>query len=156
MHRICKKNKYHWMFACNKLNSPSPSVVESSASAMLDVSHEQRCSGVGTAFPHLFHVLLWNKLEAVLKWLFFGCVLSHFLLALHSWWRGAGPVLSRFYRFLLIGPRAEGSHALRLFAKANVHFLWKLLVYGACAESSIFQVVLRDQNVFPTDSQNAV
>jgi len=34
----------------------------------------QGCSGVervGTAFLHLFHVLLWNELGAVLKWLFF-------------------------------------------------------------------------------------
>ena len=39
---------------------------------------------VGTAFPHLFHVLLWNELEAVSKWLFSISLRSHiFLLALH-------------------------------------------------------------------------
>ena len=38
---------------------------------------------VGTAFPHLFHVLLQNESEAVLKRLFFGCVPKPFLLALH-------------------------------------------------------------------------
>jgi len=41
--------------------------------------------GVGTAFPHLFHVLLQNELKAVLKWLFFGCVPTPVLLALHPW-----------------------------------------------------------------------
>jgi len=39
--------------------------------------------GVGTTFPHLFHFLLQNKFEAVSKWLFFGCVPTPFLLALH-------------------------------------------------------------------------
>jgi len=38
---------------------------------------------VGTAFPRLFHVLLQNVFEAVLKWLAFGSVPTYFLLALH-------------------------------------------------------------------------
>ena len=38
---------------------------------------------VGTAFPHLLHVLFQNEFKAALKWLFFGCAYSHlFLLAL--------------------------------------------------------------------------
>jgi len=37
---------------------------------------------VGTAFPHLFQVLLENEFEAVSKWLFFVCVPTPFLLAL--------------------------------------------------------------------------
>ena len=47
----------------------------------------QGCSGVGTAFPHLLHVLLWNELEAVSKWLFFWMVPTPFLWALHPWSR---------------------------------------------------------------------
>jgi len=40
---------------------------------------------VGTAFPHLFHVLLEYELEAVKNCLFFGCVPTPFLLALYPW-----------------------------------------------------------------------
>ena len=71
----------------------------------------------------------------------------------------SGPVLSRFDRFLLIGPRAEGGPALRPLTKANLHYLSKLLVYSACTELSVFRVALRGQNgphMFPTVSQNAV
>ena len=42
----------------------------------------------------------------------------------HPW-----PVLSRFDRFRLIGPRAKGGSAL-LLTNANLHFLSKLLVYS--------------------------
>jgi len=38
---------------------------------------------VGTAFPYHFHVLLKTELEAVSKWLFFGCVSTPLLSALH-------------------------------------------------------------------------
>jgi len=48
------------------------------------------------------------------------------------------PVLSRFDRFLLIGPRHKGAPALRLLTKANLHFLSKLLVYSAGAGPSVF------------------
>ena len=71
----------------------------------------------------------------------------------------SGPVLSRFDRFLLIGPRAEGSPALRPLTKANLHFLSMLLVYSAGAEPSGFQVALRDQkgsHIFSTVSRNTV
>jgi len=66
-----------------------------------------------------------------------------------------GPVLSRFDRFLLIGPRAKGGPALRLITKTILHFLSKLLVYSAGAGPCVFQVALRDQNgshIFPTVS----
>ena len=33
---------------------------------------------VGTAFPHLFHVLFQNEFEAVSQLLFFGCVPTPF------------------------------------------------------------------------------
>jgi len=39
---------------------------------------------VGTAFPHLFHVLLQNESEAVLKRLFFGCVPKPFFVGTTS------------------------------------------------------------------------
>jgi len=48
----------------------------------------QRCSGAGTrgnGVPTPFHILLWNGFEAVLKRLFFGCISTPFLLALHPW-----------------------------------------------------------------------
>ena len=35
---------------------------------------------MGTAFPHIFQVLLQNEFEAALKWLFFQCVPTPFLL----------------------------------------------------------------------------
>jgi len=69
-----------------------------------------------------------------------------------------GPVLSRFDRFLLIGPRAKGV-AFRLLINANLHLLSKLLVCNAGAGPSVFYVILRDQNdyqIFPTVSQNTV
>jgi len=51
----------------------------------------------------------------------------------------AGPVLSRLYPFLLIGPRAKGGPALRYSTtNANLHFLSKLLVHSAGAEPSVF------------------
>jgi len=40
-----------------------------------------------------------------------------------------GPVLSRFDRFLPIGPRAKRGPGLRLLNNANLHFLSKLHVY---------------------------
>jgi len=45
----------------------------------------QEC--VGTAFTHLFQVLLWNEFKAVLKWLGFWVVPTPFLLVLHHWWQ---------------------------------------------------------------------
>jgi len=62
-----------------------------------------------------------------------------------------GPFLSRFDRFLLIGPRAPSTY------QSKLHFLSKLLVYSACAGLSVFEVALRDRNcshIFPTFSQN--
>ena len=51
--------------------------------------YRQGCSVAGTAFPQLFHVLYKNEFEAVLKWLFFGCVPTPFLLALRSGSKGS-------------------------------------------------------------------
>ena len=53
----------------------------------------------------------------------------------------SGPVLSRFDRFLLNGPRAKGGSALCLLTNTNLHFLSKLLVYSAGAGSSVFKVI---------------
>ena len=38
-----------------------------------------------SAFPHLFHVLLWNEFEAVSKWLDFRVLSQIFLSTLHPW-----------------------------------------------------------------------
>jgi len=43
-------------------------------------------------------------------------------------WAQPGSVSNRHDRFLLIGPRAKGSLALRLLTNANLHFLSQLLV----------------------------
>jgi len=40
---------------------------------------------VGAVLPHLFHVLLQNEFEAVLKWLMFWERSTPFSLALHPW-----------------------------------------------------------------------
>jgi len=40
----------------------------------------------------------------------------------------AGPVLSRFDRFLLIAPRAEGDPAPRQLTNTNLNFVSKLIV----------------------------
>jgi len=58
----------------------------------------------------------------------------------------SGPVLSRFDRFLLIGPRAIGGPALRLLTNTSLHFVSKLIVYSAGAGPCVFQSVLKDQN----------
>jgi len=73
----------------------------------------------------------------------------------------AEPALSRFDRFLLIGPRAKRGPALRLEPTQTYIFYGNCLckLCSADAEPSVFQVVLRDQNdyqIFPTVSQNTV
>ena len=55
--------------------------------------------------------------------------------------RGPGPVLSRFDRFLLIGPRAKRGPALRLLSNSNLHFPSELLVCSAGAGPSVFEVI---------------
>jgi len=71
----------------------------------------------------------------------------------------SGPVLSRFDRFLLIGPRAEGGLALRQPTNTNFHFVSKLIVNISGAGSSVFQRVLRERNgsqIIPTVSQTSL
>jgi len=55
----------------------------------------------------------------------------------------AGPVLSRFDRFLLIGLRAERGPMLRQLTNTNLHFVSKLIVNISGAGPSVFQRVLR-------------
>jgi len=50
----------------------------------------------------------------------------------------AGPVLSRFDRFLLTGPSAKWGLALRLITTTNLHFVSKLIVSIVPARGPVF------------------
>jgi len=92
---------------------------------LYEKNHEWVCSNASTSLNNPLLVRVWPMWLSVKLYL------------------RTGPVLSRFDRFLPIGPRAEGDPALRLLTNANLHFLLKLLLDSAGVGPSVFYVERR-------------